>query len=119
MANANISALSLNSQNVIIPAINGNTYGYSLGTGSTAISAANTQVQKITFHNPGSAVIIYVCQATDANGAALTPGPNPGNYAVYPGGFFVYTGNGAGVAWLAAAASGSGNPLTVAVSQMV
>ena len=116
MANANISALVLNQQNVIVPTVNGGTYGFSLGTGSTQILAANAQAQKVTFHNPGT-VNVFVCQATDANGNALTPGARPGNWEIFPGGLFIFTGNGAGSAWLASAASGSGNPFTVAVSQ--
>lgn len=114
--NANISALSLNPQNMITPLINGGTLGFSLGTGSTTILAANAQIQKITFHNPGT-VPIFVCQANDSNGGALTPGPNPGNWQIFPGATWTFTGNGAGGAWLAAAASGSGNPFTVAASQ--
>lgn len=116
MANANIGALLLNQQNAISPAINGGTLGFLLGTGSTSILLASTQTQKVTFHNPGT-VSIYVCQSVDANGAALTPGPNAGNWQIFPGGLLIFTGNGAGAAWLGAAASGSGNPFTVAVSQ--
>jgi hypothetical protein len=114
--NANISALALNTQNYISPAINGGTLGFSLGTGSTSILAANPQIQKVTFHNPGT-VAVYVCQANDANGNALTPGPNPGNWTILPGATWEFTGNGTGGAWLAAAATGSGNPFTVAASQ--
>lgn len=118
MANANISALALNQQNMIVPQINGGTLGFALGTGSTQVLAANAQTQKVTFHNPGS-VNLYVCQATDANGNALTPGPNPGNWEIFPGATWIFSGNGAGGAWLAAAASGSGNPITVAASQTI
>lgn len=116
MANANLSALSLNPQNMITPAINGGTLGFSLGTGSTQVLPGNSQVQKVTFHNPGTNPV-YVCQATDANGAALTAGPNPGNWEIFPGGLLIFTGNGAAGAWLAAASTGSGNPFTVAASQ--
>lgn len=116
MANANIGALALNQQNLISPKINGGTLGFSLGTGPTQILATNAQVGKITFHNPG-AVIIYVCQANDAAGNALTPGPNPGNWAIFPGAVWDFTGEGVAGAWLAAAASGSGNPFSLAVSQ--
>lgn len=116
MSNANIGALLLNQQNAISPPINGGTLGFSLGTGSTQILAQNPQVQKITFHNPGT-IVVYVCQATDMNGNALTAGANPGNWEIFPGGLLIYTGNGAGAAWLAAAASASENPFTVAVSQ--
>jgi hypothetical protein len=116
MSNANIGALALNTQNYISPQINGGTLGFSLGTGSTQVLPANPQVQKVTFHNPGT-ITIYVCQATDMNGNALVPGDNPGNWAIVGGGLLIFTGNGAGGAWLAAAASSSGNPFTVAVSQ--
>jgi hypothetical protein len=116
MTNANIGALLLNQQNAISPPINGGTVGVSLGTGSTQILPQNTQVQKVTFHNPGT-VSVYVCQAEDANGNALTAGPNPGNFQIFPGGLLIFTGNGAGAAWLGAAASGSDNPFTMAVSQ--
>lgn len=116
MSNANLSALALNQQAYISPQISGGTYGFSLGTGSTQVLAANPQIQKVTFHNPGT-ITIYVCQAVDANGNALTPGPNAGNWAIVGGGLLTFTGNGAGGAWLAAAASSSGNPFTVAVSQ--
>ena len=116
MANANIGALSLNQQNTITPAIAGGTLGFSLGTGSTQVLAADPQRQKVTFANPGS-VIVYVCQAFDANGNALTPGENPGNWPVFPGAILTFTGNGAAGTWLAAAATGSGNPFTAAASQ--
>lgn len=117
MANANIGALSLAPQGYITPLSNGGTLGFSLGTGSTAILSANPQIQKITFHNPGT-VAIYVCQALDMNGNALTPGAHPGNWEIMPGALMHFTGNGVAGAWLAAAASGSGNPFTVAVSQI-
>ena len=116
MTNANISALSLNQQSMITPPINGGTLGFSLGTGSTQVLPQNPQVQKVTFHNPGT-IAIYVCQATDMNGNALTAGLHPGNWLIESGAIFIYTGNGAGAAWLAAAASSSANPFTVAVSQ--
>lgn len=118
MANANISALALNTQNYISPPINGSTLGFSLGTGSTSILSQNPQVQKIYFINVSTTVIVYVCQAKDANGSALTPGANPGNIPVFPGGMVVFTGNGAGAAWLAACAvGGSAVPFTVITSQ--
>jgi hypothetical protein len=114
--NANIGALMLNQQNAISPAINGGTLGFALGTGSTPVLAANAQVQKVTFHNP-SDVNVYVCQALDADGNALVPGPNPGNWKIFPGAILVFTGNGAAGAWLAAAESGVDNPFTVGISQ--
>lgn len=116
MSNANIGALALNTQNYVSPAINGGTVGFSLGTGSTQVLPGNAQIQKVTFHNPGT-INIYVCQAFDANGNALTPGPNPGNWQIKPGNILIFTGNGAAGAWLAAAESSSGNPFTVAASQ--
>jgi hypothetical protein len=116
MSNANIGALVLNQQNSVSPALNGGTLGFSLGTGPTQVLATNPQVQKVTFHNPGT-VAIFVCQAIDANGNALVPGANPGNWQILPGAIWTFTGNGVAGAWLAAAASGSGNPLTVAASQ--
>jgi hypothetical protein len=115
MANANISALTLNQQNMITPATTGGTLGVSLGTGSTQVLAANPQRQKVTFANPGSQ-IIYVCQAVDSAGNALTAGPNPGNWPVFPGGILPFTGDGVAGAWLAEAAANSGNPFTVASS---
>lgn len=116
MTNANISALSLNPQNMVSPQTAGGTLGFSLGTASTPVLSANPQVRKVIFANP-STVTIYVCQAFDANGNALTAGPNPGNWPILPGAIWEYEGNGAAGAWLAAAATGSGNPLTVAASQ--
>lgn len=116
MSNANISALALAPQNMITPALAGGTLGFTLGVGSTQVLAADPQRQKVTFHNPGATNIVYVCQATDANGNALTPGPNPGNWAVFPGGLLIFTGNGAAGPWLAAAA-GANSPATVAASQ--
>lgn len=118
MANANIGALALNPQNMISPAINGGTLGASLDTASAQVLAADAQRQKVTFHNPGT-VDLFVCQATDANGGALTAGANPGSWRIYPGGLMTFTGNGVAGAWLGAAASGSGNPLSIATSQTI
>src|ERR1700680_3433666 len=106
MTNANIGALALNTQNMISPLINGGTLGASLGTGSTQVLSPNPQIQKVTFHNPG-ANNLYVCQATDMNGNALTAGPIPGNWEIFPGAVLTFTGNGVAGAWLAAAATGS------------
>jgi hypothetical protein len=114
--NANIAALSLNPQNMITPLINGGTFGFSLGAGSTQVLAANPQIQKVTFHNPG-ANPVFVCQANDANGNPLTPGPNPGNWEIFPGATWSFTGNGTGGAWLASAPAGGSNPFKVAASQ--
>ena len=109
---------ALAEQNLIIPLTGGGTLGFSLGTGSMTILSIQPQTQRIMFHNPAvNGVAIYVCQATDANGNALTAGPNPGNFAILPGATMTFTGNGVAGAWLAAAASGGSNPLTVAVSQ--
>lgn len=117
VANLTTSAYeSLAEQNLIVPLTNGGTFGFSLGTGSTQVLPINPQTQRVTFHNPGT-VTIYVCQALDANGNALTPGANPGNWAIFSGGTLIFTGNGVSGAWLAAAASSSGNPFTVAASQ--
>lgn len=103
-------------QNQVIPLTAGGTLGFSIGTGSTQVLAPNPQVRRVTFHNPGT-VDFYVCQASDASNSPLTPGPNPGNWRVFPGATMSFTGNGVAGAWLAAAASGSANPLTVAASQ--
>lgn len=103
-------------QNQVIPLTGGGTLGFSLGTGSTQVLAANPQTRRVTFHNPGT-IMIFVCQALDANGNALTPGANPGNWAIFPGATMGFTGNGVAGAWLAAAASSSGNPFTAAASQ--
>lgn len=116
MTNFNIGALALNQQNLISPQLTGGTLGFSLGVASTAVLAANPQIKKVIFANPGNQ-IIYVCQALDSNGHALTAGPNPGNWPIFPGGVFVFTGDGVAGAWLAAAAANSGNPFTVAASQ--
>lgn len=116
MANANIGALALNPQNMISPAINGGTLGASLGTSGSTVLNADAQRQKVTFHNPGT-VDLFVCQATDSAGNALVPGANPGSWRIYPGAIMTFTGNGVAGAWLGAAASGSGNPLSIATSQ--
>jgi hypothetical protein len=119
VANLTTSAYeALAEQNLIIPLTGGGTLGFSLGTGSTQILAVQPQTQRIMFHNPAvNGETIFVCQATDANGMALTAGPNPGNFAILPGATMTFTGNGVAGAWLAAAAGGSNNPLTVAISQ--
>ena len=109
-------AAPLIEQNQIIPMTGGGTLGFSLGTGSTQVLAVNSQTQKVTFHNPGT-IAVFVCQSKDANGNALTPGLNAGNWIIMPGATWTFTGNGVAGAWLAAAASGSGNPFTVAFSQ--
>lgn len=110
------SPMPLIEQNQVVPATSSGTLGFSLGTGSTQVLPGNNQVRKITFANPGS-VTIYVCPALDANGAALTAGPSPGNIPIVGGGVLTVTGNGVAGAWLAAAASSSSNPFTVSVSQ--
>ena len=110
------NAMPLIEQNQVVPLTYGGTFGFALGTAPTTVLTVNTQTRRVTFHNPGT-VPVFVCQALDANGNALTPGPNPGNWAILPGASFTFTGNGVAGAWLAAAASGSGNPFTVAASQ--
>lgn len=117
--NANQNALTLNQQAMVVPSFVGGVLGASVGTGSAQVIPANPQTQKITFHNPGSTVTLYLCQATDANGNALSAGLLPGNFALLPGGTMIFTGNGAGLAWLAAASGGSNNPLTIASSQTI
>jgi hypothetical protein len=92
-----------------------------LGTASQQVIAADPSRKTITFHNPnvaGSGVQVIVCQAVDANGNALTanfaaPG---GGWIIYPGGDRTFTGDIQG-AWLAAAASGTTNGLTVLASR--
>lgn len=111
-----MAAMPTIQQSYSVPQVSGGTLGFSLGVASTPLLPANPQIQKVTFHNPGSQ-IVYVCQAFDMNGNALTPGPNPGNWEIVPGGLLIFTGNGAAGAWLGAAATGSGNPFTVAASQ--
>jgi len=103
-------------QNQVISLGSGGTLGFSLGTVSTQILPGSPQVRRITFHNPGT-INLYVCQATDAKGNALTAGANGGNWVIMPGGTFTFTGNGVAGPWLAAAASSTGNPLTAALSQ--
>jgi len=103
-------------QSYIVPLTGGGTLGFSLGTVSTSILTVTVQTRRLTFHNPGTQ-IVYVCQAKDANGNALTAGPNPGNFAIFPGADRIFTGDGVAGAWLAAAAASSGNPFTVAMSQ--
>lgn len=117
MANANLSALALNQQNMIVPALAAGTLGFTVGVGSTQVLSADSQRQKVTFHVPG-ANPVYVCQATDANGNAQTPGANPGNWQIFPGGLLIFTGNGTAGAWLASAPAGN-TPFTVAASQML
>jgi len=95
----------------------GGSLGYSLGTAPATVVVPNIQNNVVVFHNPGSSVTIYVCQALDANGNALTAGPNPGCFAIYPGQFLPFNGPGVTKQWNAAAATGSGNPFTVFILQ--
>ena len=67
--------------------------GSRASTAPATVLTVNTQTRRVTFHNPGT-VTVFVCQAMDANGSALTPGPNPGNWAILPGASFTFTGNG-------------------------
>jgi hypothetical protein len=115
MTNANISALALNPQNMVVPQISGGTLGFALTAASTQVLPANAQVQKVTFHNPGTENI-FVCQAFDANGNALVPGQNAGNWQIFPGAILVMTGAGVAGAWLTSCPGGTGL-LTVATSQ--
>jgi hypothetical protein len=96
----------------------GGTIGFALSNASTPLLTLNASMKKIVFHNADAAVIIYVCQSLDITGAAQTAGPNPGNFAIYPGGFLTLEGDGiASGSWLGAAASAGAHPLTVALSQ--
>ena len=113
---ANSSYAGLAEQNIIVPLTYAGTLGFSLSTSSTAILPVSPQRRSVTFHNPGTQ-IIYVCQAADMNGNALTPGANAGNFSIYPGATWTFNGNGVAGAWLAAAAANTGNPFTVASNQ--
>jgi hypothetical protein len=95
----------------------GGTLGFTLSNTSTALFTTNSLMKKIIFHNPGT-VTLYVCQTLDVNGNALTAGPNPGNWAIFSGGWLELSGDGiASASWLGAAASAGSNPLTVGVSE--
>lgn len=115
-SNANISALALNPQNMVTPQISGGTLGFALTAASTQVLPANAQVQKVTFHNPGTEAV-FVCQALDANGNALVPGQNAGNWELFPGAIMIMSGAGVAGAWLASCPGGAGL-LTVATSQV-
>lgn len=88
-----------------------------LGTASVQVIAANPSRMKITFHNPGT-VDVLVAMAKNAAGAALAP-----TFSARGGGFLIYANGGeksfdgeCQLAWVAVAASGSGNPLTIVES---
>ena len=101
---------------ISIGASGGGALGFTLGTGSTKVIAANIQNTRVMFVNVSSSNTIYVCQSKDANGAALTAGQNPGNFPILPGAIWVFQGPGAASDWFAAASAGS-TPLTVVAVQ--
>jgi hypothetical protein len=108
----------MSDQQIITFNVAGGVLGYSLGDSSTALAGIPPNVESLTFVNPGSETI-YVCPATDLNGNALTAGPNGGSTPVAPGTVVVISGNGVLTnSWLAAAASGPSNPLTLFVSPL-
>ena len=99
-----------------IGATGGGALGYTVGTTPTKVVGANIGNTRLMFVNVSSSNTIYVCQAKDAVGTALTAGANPGNFPVLPGAVWVFQGPGAASDWYAAA-SGSGTPLTVVAVQ--
>ena len=83
-----------------------------IGTGSTQIIAQNLARRGLFIGNPGS-VNILICPALDGNGNPLAAG-GAGSLPLTPGQWLSFGPDTAcTTAWNAAAASGSGNPVTV------
>lgn len=88
-----------------------------LSTAPEIVASANTQRQKITFHNPGSVDAFIAPQYVQNSGSnvALVPTVNAlgGCFRVYGnGGTLVIAGECQGQ-WQGFSISGTGNPLTV------
>jgi hypothetical protein len=102
-------------QNYIVPTQNGRTTAVTgLGTASAQAIGADSQRRSITFHNPNntSAAVIFVCQALDAAGSALSATVDgAGTFTIFPGSSLTFTGN-VGGAWNACA-SAAAQKLTV------
>ncbi len=102
-----------------VPLTNGTTTGATVGTGSAQVIGQSSSRRRITFHNPniGTNLNIFVCQAVDAAGNALTAGDGlPGSFAIFPGATLVFEGE-CGMAFKAAA-SGANAGLTIVESQV-
>lgn len=94
----------------------GKVYGYNaiLTAAAQTVVLANSQRQKLTFHNPGT-VDIYVFPTFDGNGSFLncSMAAKGGSFLVFAnGGSLTVQGECQG-AWQAFAASGTTNSLTV------
>jgi len=102
-------------QNYLVPITAGRTTAVTgLGTGSTQVAAVDPQRRSITFHNPNntSAAVLFVCQAQDASGNAISAAVDgAGCFTIFPGSSQTFLGN-VGGAWNACASVAAQN-LTV------
>jgi len=102
-----------------IPLTGGTTTGVTVGTSSIQVIGQSSSRRKITFHNPniGTNANIFVCQAVDAAGNALTAGDGlPGSIAIFPGASLTFDGE-CGMAFNAKASAVSSG-LTIIESQV-
>ena len=86
-----------------------------IGTTPVAAIAQNSARQSITFINPNVSlgINLFVAQATDVNGNALTPGDgHAGSIPLLPGAILLISGQ-CQCAWNVVAATGSTSGLTI------
>lgn len=106
------------SQNYSIPIVGGVTTGLNnVSTTAAQVIAASNNRKKLTFHNPGT-INLLIFQKLNADGSAqsctfASPG---GGWIVLPYSMLEITGDAAGGAWMAVAASASTNGLTITAS---
>jgi hypothetical protein len=106
------------SQNYSIPIVGGVTTGLNnVSTTAAQVIAASNNRKSLLFHNPGTVNLLLFQKLNSAGTAqAVTFAAPGGGFLLLPYASMPVEGDSAGGAWMAVAASGSANGLTITES---